>query len=75
MIIVTNDDRMGKNILHLRKKRRLSQEDFCRIVGMDCQSLDDLEQGNLQEIDAQVFMNISRLFQVEMQALVEENLE
>lgn len=75
MIFVTNDDRMGKNILYLRQKEKLSQEDLCRLVGMEPAVLDAIEKGSLWDIDARALRSISRLFQIDLRTLVEKNLE
>ena len=72
MIFVTNDDRMGKNILYLRQKEKLSQEDLCRLVGMEPAVLDAIEKGSLWDIDARALRSISRLFQIDLRTLVEK---
>lgn len=75
MIFVTNDDRMGKNIRYLRQKNGMSQEALARLVGIDCPSLDAIEQGILPDIDAQVLKKISTLFGVDLRTLVENSLQ
>ena len=49
MIILTNNDRMGKNILSLRQKKNLSLDSLARFVGMDAKDLNAIEQGTLQK--------------------------
>lgn len=75
MIFVTNDDRMGRNIRYLRQKENLSQENLAWLAGIECSSLDAIETGNQPEIDATALMRISRQFQVDIQALVEDLFE
>ena len=72
MIFVTNDHQMGKNIRCLREKLNLSQEAFSRLVGMECASLDAIEQGILLEIDAQTLIKICEQFRVNAKSLIED---
>ena len=72
MIFVTNDHQMGKNIRCLREKLNLSQEAFSRLVGMECASLDAIEQGILLEIDAQTLLKICGQFRVDAKSLIED---
>lgn len=72
MIFVTNDHQMGKNIRCLREKLNLSQEAFSRLVGMECASLDAIEQGILLEIDAQTLIKICEQFRVDAKSLIED---
>lgn len=72
MIFVTNDDRMGKNIRHLRQARSLSREVFAESVGIDCGTLAAIEEGILLEIDAQTLKNICNRFQVNIKEFVED---
>ena len=74
MIIVTNDDRMGKNIRYLRQKQNLSQKALAESVGTACSVLDAIEQGTLLELDAQVFDKICKRFQTDIKTLVEEEI-
>ena len=71
MIILTNNDRMGQNILHLRRKQNLSQTDFARLAGIDTHLLDAVEKGTLFEMDADVLMKICSYFDISMQDLLE----
>ena len=75
MMFVTNDHQMGRNIRCLRQKQNLSQEAFSRLVGMECASLDAIEQGILLEMDAQMLTNICTYFQVDKKSLVEDRFE
>ena len=72
MIFVTNDHQMGKNIRCLREKLNLSQEAFSRLVGLECASLDAIEQGILLEIDAQTLIKICEQFRVDAKSLIED---
>jgi len=74
MIIVTNNDRLRKNILTLRQKWRLSQDAFAQLVGMDKRCLDAIEKGTLYEIDAQVLTAICRQFGVDIFSLLEDTI-
>lgn len=75
MIFVTNDDRMGRNIRHLRQKQNLSVEAFSRLVGMEGPTLEAIEQGTLLEIDGQTLTRICLQFQVDGKSLVEDHFE
>ena len=55
MRVLTNNDRMGRNILTLRQKNNLSQEEFADLVGLDTAQLDALERGIEREVDADVY--------------------
>ena len=72
MLVLTNNDRMGRNILTLRKKNNLSQEDFANLVGLDTAQLDALERGIQREVDADVLFGIRRYFGVDVYTLMED---
>ena len=50
MRVLTNNDRMGRNILTLRQKNNLSQEEFAGLVGLDTAQLDAPERGIEREV-------------------------
>ena len=74
MIVVTNNDRMGKNILTLRQKHNLSQKAFAQMVGLSNDSLNAIEQYNQFEIDAWIIDNICTYFKVNVSVLMEDLL-
>ena len=72
MIVVTNNNRMGKNLKTLRRKHNMSQEALARLVGIEIDTLDNIEQGAVLEINAQVLTKICREFRVTVQMLMED---
>ena len=72
MRVLTNNDRMGRNILTLRQKYNLSQEEFAGLVGLDTAQLDALERGIEREVDADVLFGIHRHFGVDVYTLIED---
>ena len=74
MIVLTNNERMGKNIFHLRQKHNLSQESFCKQVGIDIPRLDAIETGILVVIDAQILINICRQFEIDLETVMDKTI-
>ena len=74
MIVVTNNDRMGKNLKKLRCKHNLSQEALAQLIGISGCSLDAIERGKQLEIDTQVIDKICRHFGIGVSALMEDVL-
>ena len=72
MIIITNNERMGKNLRALRNKHNLSQEAFAQLLGLDINVLNDMEQGIVLEINAQTLSEICKEFCMSVQMLMED---
>ena len=72
MIVMTNNDRMGKNLKTLRNQYNLSREALAQLVGLEIDTLHGIEQGMILEIDAQVLMIICKEFHVTVQMLMED---
>ena len=72
MIIITNNERMGKNLRALRNKHTLSQEAFAQLLGLDINVLNDMEQGIVLEINAQTLSEICKEFCMSVQMLMED---
>ena len=75
MIIVNNNDVMGKNICFLRQRGGLSPAELAASVGLAESTLSAIENGSCMEIDAEALHSICRLFHKDAQTLVEKNLE
>ena len=72
MIIITNNERMGKNLRALRNKHNLSQEAIAQLLGLDINVLNDMEQGIVLEINAQTLSEICKEFCMSVQMLMED---
>lgn len=75
MICITNNDKMGQNLLYLRREYNLSQDDFARLTGMQTDTLVAIEQGRLFEIEAQIIREICRVFGITVYQFMEEYLQ
>ena len=74
MICITNNDKMGQNLLYLCREYNLSQDDFARLTGMQTDTLVAIEQGRLFEIEAQIIPEICRIFGITVYQFMEEYL-
>ena len=74
MIVVTNNGQMGQNLKALRRKYNLSQEAFAQFSGLDIDVLNNIEQGIVLEINAQILSEICKEFCVTVQMLIEDTI-
>lgn len=71
-IIVAMDElkKIGRNIALLRKKQKLTQEDFANLAGMDRSYLSEIENGH-KNPSVTTLLSISQALNVSVQTLLE----
>ena len=74
MIVVLNSGCFGRNLEYLRKRESMSRFRLARLLNLSVLDLFCVEKGNLRDVDFEVLQKISRLFQVDLQSLLESDL-
>ena len=74
MKIVANNTILGNNLRYLREKTGMSWERLEELVLWDMFDMEDLESGNLFEIDSEILERICRVFSVDMNDILTKEL-
>ena len=74
MKIVANNTILGNNLRFLREKMGMSRERLEELVLWDMFDMEDLESGNLFEIDSEILERVCRVFSVDMNDMLTKEL-
>lgn len=75
MIVVLNNRQFGKNLRFLRRRNHYSRVELAGLICCFPADIRDWETGRSFDVKSTHLRNISKLFQVSIEALVDENLK
>ena len=74
MIVVTNNDQLGRNIRYFRCRKGITCEELALIAELDAKELHLIEEGLQREIKGDVLLKISEELNISLEDLVEKQI-